>query len=269
MSQSSSNSSSDNTPDTTTTTNRVAALETQVSDINDKLSQLLSTLQQPSSAAAPTTTPEAPPAAADPGSAAEKFKISNLSFSLPAPSASAVSSVLSIRQAYAESGKLTLFNKPGHLAQFPSRRFVPEPEGLFRRIKDSDNRDGWEAEVLWNTGYNLEVSLAALHDLSKAISTSDLDAATESISVLHHFLVSGYERLQERLDFFADSLESGKSEAILLQKYLREDDHPFSSTLYRDTKKKFAELRSKAFAKALNEQKAGGGKKGGKDKDNK
>ena len=61
-------------------------------------------------------------------------------------------------------------------------------------------------------------------------------------------------------------MESGKSEAILLQRYLREDDHPYASELYRKTKKDFAEIRAKALAKSLNEQKSRGKSK---DKDNK
>ena len=51
-------------------------------------------------------------------------------------------------------------------------------------------------------------------------------------------------------------MESGKSEAVLLQKYLWEQDQPYVSQLYRDTKEKFAELRSQAYAKEFNKQAA-------------
>ena len=62
--------------------------------------------------------------------------------------------------------------------------------------------------------------------------------------------------MQERVDFFSDSVESGKSQAVLLQKYLREQDQPYGSQLYRDTKENFAELCSQAYAKEFNKQAA-------------
>lgn len=239
----------------------VTELANKVNTIETHLAQILSNVQAPrtpSLSAAPNDTTKNNEAV---------FKISNLSYHRPAPSAEAVSTAASTGQTYAESGKLTLFKKPAQLAHFPSNRFVPASEGLFGRIKTNDTRDSWEAETLWNTGYNLEVSLAALHELATVVSTKDINGAIEATSVLHHYLLAAYQRVQERVDFFTDPFASGKSEAILLQKYLREDYRPFSSELYRDTKKKFVGLRSKAFAKALNEQKTKQNKGKGKNED--
>lgn len=50
---------------------------------------------------------------------------------------------------------------------------------------------------------------------------------------------ASYERVQERVDVFAGAIMSRKSEAILLQKYLREEDQSFASTLYHSTKDEF------------------------------
>ena len=142
------------------------------------------------------------------------------------------------------------------MAPFPSKRFIPEPEKPFGRIKEADTRDVWEAEVLWNIGYNTENALAASHKVAEALSARNIQAATEAFSVLHHYLQASYERVQERVDFFSDSVEFGKSEAVLLQKYLREQDQPYVSQLYRYTKEKFAELCSQAYAKEFNKQAA-------------
>lgn len=65
-------------------------------------------------------------------------------------------------------------------------------------------------------------------------------------------------RVLQRVDFSIDSSESGKSKAILLQKFLREDDFPYASDLYRSTKQKFSELLSHAHAKEFNDKKAAG-----------
>lgn len=64
------------------------------------------------------------------------------------------------------------------------------------------------------------------------------------------------KRVLERLDCFAHSLKYGKSEAILIPKYIREDGPFYSSTLNRDNQTKFAQLHSNAFARKLNEKKA-------------
>ena len=97
--------------------------------------------------------------------------------------------------------------------------------------------------------------MAAFHELEKTISDKELNAITEQAAVFNHLVYPAYERIQELVEFFTDFLESGKSEAILLQKYLREDDKQFSSELYRDTKKQFVEYRNKNLAKSLNDQK--------------
>lgn len=101
--------------------------------------------------------------------------------------------------------------------------------------------------------------------MEKALANKDLDAALEAIAVLHHFLSAANERMQKRLNFFANSLESARSDTILFHKGLREDNHPYSSTLYGDTKRKFDKLCSNAFTKELNKKKAKTtGNKGGK-----
>lgn len=241
---------------------RVDALSADVTAIKEQLSDVLTALKapgQPTAAIAETD----PAAAGRISTAVEAYKVGTLQFTLPPPSANTVAEVLSTRQAYGETGKLNLFEKPRHLAPYPSTRFIPEPEGLFNRIKSADTRDGWESEVLWNIGHNQENALAACHKVAEALAAGDASAATDAFSIVHHFTQSTYERVTERVDFFTDALDSGKSEAILLQKYLREDDHPYTSALYRNTKKKFAELRSQAYAKEFNKQNAQGSRKGG------
>lgn len=152
--------------------------------------------------------------------------------------------------------KLNLVYKPSHLAPFPSQRLILESERLFGRIKNADAQDGLEAGLLWNIGYNAETALSAPHKVTEALAAGHTSDATDAFSVLYHYLQASYERVQERINFFADSVESGKSEAVLLQKYLREQDQPYASKLYRDTKEKFSELRSHAYAKEFNKQAA-------------
>ena len=96
--------------------------------------------------------------------------------------------------------------------------FVPEDLGLYAKIKASDARDGHEAEILWNAGFNIEMALAAMHKVTEAVAEGHLARVTDFESVLNHFLQHSYLRLQERRDFFADAVENGKNEAILLQK---------------------------------------------------
>ena len=181
----------------------------------------------------------------------EAYRVGILQFSLPTPTTRSISKVLETRLAYGDTGKLNQFGKPKHIVPFPAKRFIPEPAGLFGRIKESDTRDCHEAEVLWNIGHDAEVATAAFHQVAEALTEKNWTALTEALSVAYHFHKSAYERVQERVDFFADSLESGKSEAILLQKYLREDDRSYSSALYRDARKHLGSLRDKAFAKEL------------------
>lgn len=95
----------------------------------------------------------------EPPSAVEAFKVGQLCFQLPSPSTDAMTSVLSLRHSYSETGKLNQFRKPGSICQYPDKRFIPEPEGFFDRIKSPDTRDGWEAQFLWNTGHKKEHSI--------------------------------------------------------------------------------------------------------------
>jgi hypothetical protein len=87
-----------------------------------------------------------------------------------------------------------------------------------------------------------------MHKVTEAVADGYLARVTDFASVLNHFLQHAYLHLQERRDFFADAVENGKSEAILLQKYLRLGDQPFASPLYAEAKTSFAELRAKDFA---------------------
>ena len=189
--------------------NKVNNLETQVA-------QILSLLQNRPAGTAPTATtaeepaaPPATPAAEQPGSRAPDagpaptplptahsvYADRRLQFTLPAPSAQGIADIVATRQLYGETGKLNLFQRPTNLAPFPSKRFIPEPEKLFGRTKEADTRDGWEAEVLWNIGYNTENALAASHKVAEALSAGNTQAATEAFSVLHHYLQASYERV--------------------------------------------------------------------------
>lgn len=83
------------------------------------------------------------------------------------------------------------------------------------------NRPAYEAEALWNVGKNYESALASVHRVTEALAAKDFQAATEALAYLHQFLEATYSRVLELVDFFTDSVESSKSEAILLQKELR------------------------------------------------
>ena len=257
--------------DSSATINKVRNLESEVTGIKGQLSEVLSLLK--TSRVEPASIP-ADPAVADvvddqpkvpesrqPPASPGAYAVGTLQFTLPAPSANTVAKALAIRQAYGDTGKLNLFEKPKTVAPYPAKRFIPEPAGLFGRIKNADARDGFEAEVLWNLGHDSEVATAAFHQVAQAIADKDWDAVTEAVALAYQFHKAGYERVKERVDFFADSLESGKAEAILLQKYLREDDQNYTSALYRDTRKQLNSLRDKAFAKELVSNKASQGKK--------
>ena len=100
----------------------------------------------------------------------------------------------------------------------------------------------------------LVISYAAIHDLALALNSADYNYAIQVTSLLKKYLTAAYECIQERVDFFTDSLEYEKSEAIQLQKYLHKDDKPFASGLSCQTKKSLNELRAKALAKVLNKQ---------------
>jgi hypothetical protein len=98
------------------------------------------------------------------------------------------------------------------------------------------------------------MALAVMHKLTKAAGDKDLAQVTEFASHLNHYLQHPYLRLQERRGFFTDAAENGKREAILLQKYLHLNDQPFTSALYSESNKSFAELRAKAYAKELSKK---------------
>ena len=117
-------SSSANTDNTNNANNTpaVAVLASEVSDLRADIAKILAALPNASAPAATPKNQETVPTAAE-----EAFQIANLSYSLPSPSALAVSTVQSTRKAYAESGKLSLFNKPSQHPLFPARRFIPEP----------------------------------------------------------------------------------------------------------------------------------------------
>lgn len=235
-----------------------------------KVAALLANNSSPSAPAQPAASPVTVPAEPAQAVAALSTDVhrspNSLHYSLPAPSAAAVSDVLAIKAAYAETGQLNRYLKPAVLAPFPSTRFVPTDDGQYHRIKAADTRDGHEAEVLWNQGYNAEHSLACMHKISEALADGDLAQVTHYLSVLNHYLVSNQQRVHERIDFFTYALESGKSEAILLQKYLKDSTSPFASDEFNTVNKKFAELRATAYAKELNKQHAARGSKSDKTK---
>lgn len=186
-----------------------------------------------------------------------------LHFTLPPRSSDALTETLAVRAAYQDRAKLGHFQKPQQYAPFPSTQFEPEDVEVYGRIRSADQRDGREAESLWNVGYNLKVAISGVHQLADSLANGEVGSATEYLSVLSHFLEAGYSRLQERKDFFCYGAENGKSESILLDRYLRSEHQPFTSSLYKNTSKKFAEIRAVAFAKELNKthaQSAGGGR---------
>lgn len=107
---------------------------------------------------------------------------------------------------------------------------------------------------MWNDGHNTQKVLSISQKLAGSLTNKGLSAATEAFSLFNHYLSTTCERVNERVDFFADALQSGKTEAILLLKYLPEEDQLYKSSLYRNINTKFAELRSQAYAKESNKQ---------------
>lgn len=63
--------------------------------------------------------------------------------------------------------------------------------------------------------------------VTKALAAKEVNAAPEAFAVLKNFLQTSYHCILEQMYSFADDLESGKAEAILLQKYLCEDDYAY------------------------------------------
>lgn len=132
--------------------------------------------------------------------------------------------VISTSHGYAERGKLNLFEKHRTLTPHTLNRFTLETEGLFGRIKTSDTRDGWESEVLRNIDHNQENALDGAHKVAEGLFAGDYSAATEAFSVFDQLIQASWNPVTERVDLFAEAFESGKSEANIIQKYLREDD---------------------------------------------
>lgn len=180
-----------------------------------------------------------------------------LRYTVPAPSALTVARAQATRSVYAEeAGRLNYFKKSSFFPPFPDKRFIPEDTGVFKKIRDSDRHNGWEVETLWNIRENHENLLAAFHGLANALVSKDLTLPLEAFAVANHYALSAHERVQERIDFFSDWVESGKSEALLLQRYFREEDQPYVFSTYRTTKQKVAELRIQVYAKDFNKQTA-------------
>ena len=156
--------------------NKVEALSGKVEGLETQLTrvlQLLESSQAPSTPVAAPVPDVTPVVAAEPPirqpPTLEAYKVGTLQFSLPNPPEQSVAQVLNCRRAYGRTGKLNTFEKSSSLAPYPAKRFIPEPEGLFRRIKDADQRDSYEAEVLWNIGHDYEVQVAAFHQIAVAI----------------------------------------------------------------------------------------------------
>lgn len=99
--------------------------------------------------------------------------------------------------------------------------------------------------MLWNIGRNQAIALAGYHKVAQVLASDNISEAIKAFAVIHHYLQATYEWVQERVNFFANAVASRKSEVLLLQKYLRDEDHTFSSSLYRTTKKKLARYSPK------------------------
>lgn len=87
------------------------------------------------------------------------IKLDNCSFrSRPAKK---VTEVLSTREAHKNTGKINRFTMSSTVLTFPTKRCIPKAQGRFGRIKNGDNHDGWEAEVLQNVEYNAKHEMAS------------------------------------------------------------------------------------------------------------
>ena len=111
-------------------------------------------------------------------------------------------------------------------------------------------------ETLWDIGENHENLLAAFHVSTNALVAKDFTQALEAFAVPNYHALAAHEHVQERIDFSSDCVECGKSQALLLQRYLRWEYQPYVYSLYGTTKQKFAELRAQAYAKEFNKQAA-------------
>jgi hypothetical protein len=179
------------------------------------------------------------------------------------PVASAIQETVRVRQANMEGGTLGYFKNPTYRQPYPAQAFIPEDEGLYSKVKTADARYGYEAEVLWNIGEHCEMAISDMHNLASSIQEGDISAITEHSSVLSHYLCNIYSRTLERRDF-AEAVENGKPDAILLQKYARLEDKPCESTRYRDVTEFFADLCAKTNAKEITKNEVGSSARPGK-----
>jgi len=157
MSENSSNATAETTP-AAALANRVEALETEVEGIKSQLAKVLQLLEGSPKTDTSDPAPANPVAAPVPDVAVAvarepklrpppapgAYQVGTLQFTLPSPSADSIVQALANRRAYGRTGKLNLFEKPSSIAPYPAKHFIPEPAGLFGRIKDSNFRDSHE-----------------------------------------------------------------------------------------------------------------------------
>jgi hypothetical protein len=99
--------------------------------------------------------------------------IPSLAYSLSPPDADAVSDVVGTCNAYSEQAQFLLFPKLKSNPPSPSTVFEPEDLGLYAKIKTGDARDGLEAGIIWNAGFNIEMALAAVHKVTEAVAEGE------------------------------------------------------------------------------------------------
>lgn len=129
-----------------------------------------------------------------------------LQFTLPSPFSDSVAQAFATRRAYGRAGKANHYEKPGYFPPFSAKRFIPEPEGLFGRAKEADLRDSHEAEVIWNIGQDVEVSVAAFQHAAIYLKDGNLAEVAEFFSAACHFNQPICQHVKERVDFFRDSI---------------------------------------------------------------
>lgn len=104
-----------------------------------------------------------------------------LRYSVPAPTAHAVTKVRETRSAYAdEAGSLHYFTKSETVPPLLAKPSIPEDIGLFKDIRHSNRRERWEAEILWNIVENHENVLADLHESANFLVAHDFYSASRS-----------------------------------------------------------------------------------------
>lgn len=177
--------------------NRVEAPGEKVEGIESRPERVLQLLEGTPKEATPDQDPSPPVIAPVPGVTAvvaqepalrpppaqEAYRAGSLQFTLPGPSPFPAAKSFASRRAYGRTGKLNLFGKPGAVPPYPAERFVPEPAGLFGRVKEADHRDVLGAEVLWNIAHDFEVAAAAFHQIAIAPEDVDLGEVAQFLSV--------------------------------------------------------------------------------------